>query len=1541
MVKRVCRSGVAVTLMLVLLFTTFASLFVFTNEDAQGANTLSYVVDQETTSRGLSFGIGGVWGFKYRATPTNHYDGQTNWMFCAQPSKDGWENGKQLYEGNAFTVYDKSDRSYTELMYKAVYYSIAGPGWNVRDSKGNYTWRNLIDNTIRKYNGTVPSSMHDSKNRYDDKNDLYYIVTHFVVSYIYAGKNFNDSAFRTMSSSWKNIIMDLTKAYDGAGSVKNKMTLFIANYNNKQSKGRQSMIIATFTRRLRIQKTSSDNEFIKGHGVSGKTGAIKSDNSVLGTYSFKGAKFAVFRDLNKAQKAAKGTSIDARKAGNVNILTTGDDGISTSDHVVGVGGNGLTYYAVEISAPNSNWAVSNTVYTFTKTTDYSHIDGIPIWKATVNGSIIKETPRGVSLRITKTSADTAMTDGNSNYSLAGTQFAIFTNKTAAAAAVKGKTKAARSNGATALRITTDSKGVGVLKDSKGNVMKLPLLPNSGKYAGTYYAVEIVAPKGYNLYNNVITFKKGSLSGNTYAMTASFEEEPKSDPIGVIAKKRNAITNSYDASKLAGAVFEVKYYDVDPTVVKTLSALEKTGKSYIRKWYFKTDTDGQFNYDSAYLVNDSTYKSSAMYFNSQDNPRIPLGAITIKEVAAPASGEYQINNTTYFSTVTGVESDVKVDLDVTIPENPSTTMISVQKKSDDDIVANIYFEITASDGSVDEIIKTDETGYGYLDKLNVYAADGKTKLEYTTEELGLMVSGSDSDRHNAKYEIPKRYEPVGAQTVRLTPNEPTQLTFVNRLVVGSISIKKTAEDNTTDYNTVDNVAFLITNSKDSTKTYNVTTDENGNALLDNVPVLDDDGNRIEYIVKELGVASTVQRDYVYGDIDCDGAIDNTDALLITKYASNFVSFDMIQKKLADVNGDGKITDADAACVRGYLVHYTDTATIGKTGTACAELGTGTFTEYTIPKRYKPQPNKTITLMASTTLTVTFDNTILKGKVNITKKSYDNVVNNIWFHIESDEGVSEYAATTSKGIATFSDLPVYDDDDEKIVYTITELGFKQSDGSYLFPAYYVTQEPKTVTLDQKINSQNKFVYIGDTEFYNRMYTVDLRVLKQFTPISESGVCARFRIKSITDGYSYNTVYTTQINPYDAGEVRNECVIVDLQPFLANGTSIVYEISELELVDSNGNHLSDAFVGLLDSTQVSWTKDQFEDKGNHIYKDDEVVTLQVDYNIDNYYKMGNLSVYKSSDDGIVSDIWFKVECDKDVVPTYYLKTNKEGYAELDKLIIGTVKEGKCTYTVTELGKMVSGSASSPASAKYKIPSQYETPKPQSFTFDDSSEERQFRSVSFRNKLYGSFRVHKVDSNGKPVAGAKISLIDSNGKTVGICTTDSTGYSNTLTKLPQGTYTVKETETPKGFYLVNGTESIYIGSTYFYEEFPWIGNDRPDGIAYVYGDVNRDGVVNTQDADEIRKYMGNRVTFDDDQRILADTNKDGVIGIVDITAIQKYVQMGSMAELNYTYDIIETEQPPFPPAGGMNLFGVVIASSLLLSALGALMIVRRKAGK
>lgn len=1550
MVKRVCRSSVAVTLMLVLLFTTFASLFIFTNEDTQGAaksSGLAYVVEQDRASGGLAYGLGNVYGFKYKATPVKSSSAngyyQSNWMFCVQPSKKGWSSNSKLYDNNSFKLYETiSRKTDVETMYKAIYYSIAGPGWDIKDSKGNYTWRKKIDDIISNRKASLTQYKNGGTCRYDNKNDIYYTVTHLVVSYIYANKQFsNDGALNQMTQAWKNVISDLTKEYAKQPSVKDKMSLYIANYNNGQSSGQQSMVIATFSRRLRVVKKSSDERFTKGQGVdSNNTGAIKSKsssdwNTQLPAYAYAGAQFAIFNDEAKAKKAAAGTNEAQRQAGmsSRELLTVKSNG-KTDDYLIGISDTNKNYYAVEVKAPSANYAApSNKYYKFEKTNEYSSIDGLPVWSVTV-----ANVPRTANLKITKTSANTDITQNNSNYSLAGAQFAIFTSKTDADKAVKGKDKKTRTKNSLSISITTDSKGVGVFQDSKGKTVNLPILASSQ----AYYAVEYTAPKGYELYNSVITFKKGSLSGNVYQYTATIKENPKSDPIGVIAKKRNAIANSYDASKLAGAVFEVKYYDVDPTVVKTLSALEKTGKSYTRKWYFKTNNEGQMRYDESYLVNDSTYKSSAMYFNSEDNPRIPLGAITIKEVAAPTSGEYQINNTTYFSTVTGTESAVKVDMNITIPENPSTTMISVLKESDDGLVANIYFRVTSSDGKVNEIIKTDESGSTHLDGLDVYTSDGKTKIVYTTSELGLMTSGSDADRQKAKYKIPGRYKKPADQTTTLTPNKPSQIVFVNEIETGSLNIIKNADDNSDSHNTIANVAFKITNGSDSTKVYTVLTDSNGNASLGNLPIYDDNGSVVKYKVTELGVASTVQRGYIYGDVDFNGVIDADDGLYVSKYAVGLINLDATQLKVADVNGDGKVTAEDSVCIRSYNIGITDTDEIGKTGTVCSELGEGQFTEYNIPKRYEKQADQTISLTANKTLTVTFNNKTLKGKVTVVKDSYDDIVSNLWFNLTSGEGTDEYLATDSKGYTTFYDLPVYNDDDEKITYTVTELGFKQANGTYIFPAYYVEQEPKTVTLDEATDSNGDLIYSGVTEFYNRTYDVDLIILKNFTPITETAVFAKFRLKSVTDSYSFDNTYTTEMRNFlGDGSRRNGFRIHNLQPFLADGTPIVYEISEIEIVDSNGTKLPETYMSLLDSAKVSWSKDDFNDETNTFENDEDEIKLVDTYVVDNYYSTGHLNIYKTADDNDVSDIWFKVECSDSIVKTQYVKTDKTGRAELDKIVSGTVKGGQLTYTVTELGKMTSGSEDVPEKATFEIPSKYEKPQPKTFSFDAGEIEPE-RTLAFSNKLYGSFRIHKVDENGKGVAGAKFQLLNTKGNVVGTCTTDSTGYSNTITRLPQGVYTVKEISTPKGFYLLRVQTSIHISATAVLDEYPWIGNELVDDSEYIYGDVNMDGTVDGDDDVLLDSLVGGLTAYSSEfQKRMADVNNNGYIDVTDCTALEKYLVMKKVTDLNYVYNVVETEQPPFPPAGGMNLFGVIIASSLFLVSLGSLMIVRRKAGK
>lgn len=1531
MVKRVCRSGVAVTLMLVLLFTTFASLFVFTNEDAQGADNL---VSYNVMSSANSYGLGGVYGYKYQAQANIKAEyNPVHDMFCLQPSRAGWENGSVLYDNAYFQILDKTgiDKSKRELMYKAVYYGYKGAGWNIRDSKGNYVWQKKIDDTMAKYKVTSANTT----------NMTYYLITHFVVSYIY---NSSDDKFKSMSPGWLNVIKDLKAAYSGQAPVTDKMAIYVANIGNGTSKYKQTMIIAVYARRLRLKKVSSDTRFIKGQGInSSKVGAIKTSDTILSPYTdYSGARIAMFKSERLAEEAAKQTTQKAREAGSIRVFTTNKDGGCSEDHVVGAGDNDVDYYAVESKGPNSNsYAVSNEVYHFTKSNDYSsHIDGLPLWTVT-----IKDTPRGVNLRVTKASANPDMTKNNSNYSFEGAKFAIFTSKSTAEAAVKGKDVKTRTSGSLAIKITTDSKGVGIFKDSNGKTVKLPLLPSSQ----AYYAVEYVAPKGYELYNSVITFKKGDLSGTVYQYTASIKEKPKSDPIGIIAQKKDSFNKNYDKKNLAGAVFAVKYYDINTSVavndaIKTIN----NGRKAMRTWYFKTDDNGAVWYDDVHLVNTAKYASDMLYYTDKKVPNVPPGWITVQEVAAPTSGMYEINPEVYYSKVTGTESDIKVNLKTTIPEDPITTGISVIKKSDDGLVANIYFRVTSSDGKVNEIIKTDEAGSAHLDGLNVYMPDGRTKIDYKTSELGLMVSGSDSDRQKATYKIPGRYKKPADQSTTLTPNKPSRIIFVNEIETGSIKIVKQAEDNSSGHNTVSNITFKVVDSSDSTKVYTVVTDTSGNATLSNLPIYNDDGNVIKYNVSELGVASTVQRNYIYGDVDFDGEVTAKDRMLILRYISNLVTFDDIQIKVADVNGDGKITQEDGDCISKYRLGITDISKIGKTNTVCSELGEGQFTEYSIPKRYKKQEDRTnISLTADQTFTVKFVNTILTGTVTIEKTVADNIANydksvsNLWFNLTDGDEVNAYASTDSSGHAIFADLPVYNDYDEKIVYTVTELGFKQADGKYLYPAYYVAQEPKNVTLSQMIVNAS-VVYNGVAAFHNRFYTANLIVLKSFYPITEDGVYAKFRIRSLTEGYSYDRVYTTSLHPWVAGEGnQNGCLVPDIVPFLADGTSIEYEISEIAIVDSAGHKLPETYMSLLDSARISWTLDDFTNEKNDIYEDEDEINISTVYTIDNYYTTGHLNIYKTADDNDVSDIWFKIECANSLIEAKYVKTDKNGHAELDKVVAGTVKDGQLTYTVTELGKLKTGREDAPEKATFEIPSQYAKPAPKTFTFD-AGEIEPDRTLAFSNKLYGSFRVHKVDENGKGVEGARFQLIDSSGKVVGTCTTQADGYSNTISRLPQGDYTVEEISTPKGFYLLSHQTSVHISATSVLDGYPWIGNEVVDNSGYVYGDVNMDGTVDGDDLTLLiqataqpEKYLNTL------QRKIGDVDNDGAISVKDATTLEKYLIMKRTTELNYTYDVTETEQPPFPPAGGMNLFGVIIASSLLLSALGSLMIVRRKAGK
>ena len=127
--------------------------------------------------------------------------------------------------------------------------------------------------------------------------------------------------------------------------------------------------------------------------------------------------------------------------------------------------------------------------------------------------------------------------GNSQYSLEGAKYRLYTDAACTAAA-----RDADGNEAV---LTTDAKG-------NANTLTME--------AGTYYAKEIKASKGYKLDPKIYTVTvKGSDTGTDPATFTSREPPVYGEPDFIVFKTDKTGAAAY--SELTGALFAVKYYDV--------------------------------------------------------------------------------------------------------------------------------------------------------------------------------------------------------------------------------------------------------------------------------------------------------------------------------------------------------------------------------------------------------------------------------------------------------------------------------------------------------------------------------------------------------------------------------------------------------------------------------------------------------------------------------------------------------------------------------------------------------------------------------------------------------------------------------------------------------------------------------------------------------------------------------------------------------------------------------------------------------------------
>ena len=340
-----------------------------------------------------------------------------------------------------------------------------------------------------------------------------------------------------------------------------------------------------------------------------------------------------------------------------------------------------------------------------------------------------------SVRFHKESAMPSISDGNSCYSLDGAEISIYSD---ADCTDLLDTLTTGEDGYTDYYSTTFREGDSV----------------------TLYFKETKAPKGFLINDEVRSITLDS--EDSYTETIS--DMPGNDPITLLLKKQTADGHGSGDTRLEGAEYTVKYYDIlsdiDPAIA---------GNEAKYTWIFRTNERGYIFLADNYLVtgSDGLVKDiSGMY-------TLPLGTITLQETKAPEG--YLLNDTVYVAQ-TVLDSGNNTVRTTNLPtddnaaqETPYEGTISIQKflggstvkTSEPDAEFEIYLTSAGSyDAAPEEsrqTITTDANGYAITNRLpygtyTVHQTKGNNKY-YFVDDMEITISENNANYHKILEDSP--------------------------------------------------------------------------------------------------------------------------------------------------------------------------------------------------------------------------------------------------------------------------------------------------------------------------------------------------------------------------------------------------------------------------------------------------------------------------------------------------------------------------------------------------------------------------------------------------------------------------------------------------------------------------------------------------------------------------------------------------------------------------------------------------------------------
>ena len=907
--------------------------------------------------------------------------------------------------------------------------------------------------------------------------------------------------------------------------------------------------------------------------------------------------------------------------------------------------------------------------------------------------------------------------------------------------------------------------------------------------GNYVIKETKPPKNYSLNSASQTanfIKKG-------AITVTFKNDKL---IKIQLQKTSAnpeLTKGNSCYSLAGAEYSIY-----------------TNKSCSKDSYFgfiRTDANGFGVYGDG-LDSKGKHVGSDVAANK---------TYYAKETKAPKG--YKLDTTVYIFKDSGKKTvDGTVIYSFTCSDKPANDPVTVVLQKQDaktgqasTRLAGAEFTLKYYDGtykSVEElknvketrswVIKTDSEGMATLNKSYLVSGDEfyYSSSDNKTPCLPLGTITIQESKAPENYELnPNLYigqiteeGGLGWLTTNLLTPEGQLIVPESETVRGGLSIHKSSDDAI-----IKDIWFRITSDNGYSK--DVATNSMGTIELADLDIFNDNNEYVKYTIEELGFKDANGNYYIPKRYKTEGPKTVTlknDGTVTVSFNNSIDTVPLNIIKSADdknVSGiyfkvtasTGKtytvVTDNEGkASVSGLPVYDTEDNVITYT---VEELGIkkddGTFE---IPVRYVKPSSQTVKFVDGTsvikTRTLTFKNNLKKGVAKIAKTSDDGVVQGIYFKIESDyNDYSAISSTGKTGIWSIYSLPVYNEVGEKIKYTVTELGFKQSDGTYKIPEYYFHDEPQTVELTENTTTT--------VNFKNLHKKGSLLILKSSSDKVVDGIY--FEVKSLTDGFEYDE--------YVATNSKGMAQLENMEVCNADGEEILYEIRELGFKQADGTYK-------LPKRYVSKEPEQFSFNADNM-KPGRKATYT--YTLHNSLRLASLNVKKTSEDNIVNGITFNVKGSNGV--DYGNKTvDSSGMSYYTKLPVYDDDDNLIKYTVTELGiKQDDGT--------YKIPYRYNEVKPQIVTlkYDTATETAMTKTALFNNTLkLGSVTINKVDNDGKAIEGAKFNLVSKEtGEIFATVTTDKDGK-GIISDVPQGDYSLEETQTIAGLNLLKEASDITI---------------------------------------------------------------------------------------------------------------------------------------